>query len=272
MMDLKSLCEKIELPSEVLSEVLSFDQEFDYSAVLTSMDKLFDCRTWEEGRMELKTAIGKDRLGIGMLACMLRCALKTWQNYQRLGIGEDIFVDTMKVFSRFVQEHQASFGVYGFDRDWWTARQLSLTLVRLGELEYERKIENGKPCIHVHIPSDARLLTPLLQESYQKALRFFSRFFPDYASVYMYCHSWLLSPALPKVLPEGSHILEFQRAFVLQGVDEENDSFLEWVFKRKDIPLSKLPENTSLQRNLKRYVLEGGKVGEGIGLLREGGF
>ena len=33
----------------------------------------------------------------------------------------------------------------------------------------------------------------------------------------------------------------------------------------KDLPLEKLPEETSLQRKMKAYVLQGGKIGEAYG-------
>lgn len=45
---------------------------------------------------------------------------------------------------------------------------------------------------------------------------------------------------------------------------------MEWVFKRRDIPLEDLPEETSLQKNMKAHLLSGGWVGEGMGCLKAG--
>lgn len=40
------------------------------------------------------------------------------------------------------------------------------------------------------------------------------------------------------------------------------------MFKRKDIPTEDLPENTSLQRRMKEYLLRGGKVADAEGVWR----
>ena len=47
-----------------------------------------------------------------------------------------------------------------------------------------------------------------------------------------------------------------------------DDEFLQWVFKRKDIPTEDLPENTSLQRRMKEYLLRGGKVADAEGVWK----
>ena len=47
----------------------------------------------------------------------------------------------------------------------------------------------------------------------------------------------------------------------------DHDQFLTWVYKRPDIPLADLPESTTLQRNLKKYLLAGGRIGEAAGIL-----
>src|SRR5699024_8014369 len=96
---------------------------------------------------------------------------------------------------------------------------------------------------------------------------FIARLFPAYEGVPFLCTSWLLSPALKECLPEGSRIRSFQDEYEVTDVFPEPDSFLTWVYKRPDIPVADLPEDTSLQRNLKKYLLAGGKVGEAKGRL-----
>lgn len=82
----------------------------------------------------------------------------------------------------------------------------------------------------------------------------------------MECESWLLSPALVCLLPEGSNILKFQQSFDLLSQNPEPMDVLEWVFRltegqQKTTPLERLPEETSLQRSMKAFLLHGGKVG-----------
>ncbi len=177
----------------------------------------------------------------------------------------------MKCFTRFVEEHKASYGVYGFDRDFWTGRQLSLQLFRLGELEYEKVEEkNGERYISIHIPSDAILDSEKIKGSLSSAKTFFEKQVPSWDKVPYKCCSWLLSPALKELLGENSRILKFQEMFTVEEVYKDSREFMEWVFKRRDIPLEDLPEETSLQKNMKAHLLSGGWVGEGMGCLKAG--
>ena len=82
----------------------------------------------------------------------------------------------------------------------------------------------------------------------------------------MTCESWLLSPVLKDLLPPDSRILRFQRAFDLTpGSGDEREAVLQWVFRltalqQETVSLDTLPESTSLQKSLKRFLLSGGVV------------
>lgn len=267
MLTVKEICKKIDLQPEMADRVVEFDSGFRYTIHEKSLTKLFDRHTWDEGREELKKTFGKDEDGVKMLTCMLHCAAKTYDNYVRLYIGENVFIDTFRCFTRFVQEHYDSYGTYGFDRDFWTPRQLALEEVRLGELEYEMVTEDGENFISVHIPSDAVMKKEKLRESYKQAKDFFRIYFPAFADVKLICNSWLLSPFLKGVLPAGSNILEFQKSFTIGDVEPDSMEFVQWVFKNPKLALEDFPEDTSLQRSLKAYLKEGGKVGEAKGIL-----
>ena len=213
--------------------------------------------------------LGSDPDGIKMLACMLKGCLKTWELYKVINISRQIYVDTMKCFTRFVREHRESYGNYGFDRDFWVVRQMSGLLFRIGELEYEMLRKDGRRYLSLHIPSDAELSEERIQESCCQAREFFEEKFPEYGDVDIMCHSWLLSPTLKELLLPGSHILGFQKHFIIEETGENDDEFLQWVFKRKDIPAKDLPENTSLQRRLKGYLLQGGSVADARGVWKD---
>lgn len=266
---LKALCEKIALPIEVQGEVLSFYQYMKAHKMELPVDKLLEQSTWDAGLSACKAILGEDPRGIKILTCMLHCALKTYENYQVLHIEDTVFLDTFKCFTRFVKEYHTSFGTYGFDRAFWTVRQLSMTLFRIQELEYELDLHKGEKVISLHIPSDAILKKEKWEDSLQKAHVFMVDKFPSYESAKILCHSWLLSPALKKILSESSNIIQFQNCFTIQEVDYDSQEFMQWVYPEKNIPYSKLPENTSLQRNMKAFLLSGGKVGEAFGYLKQ---
>lgn len=191
---------------------------------------------------------------------------------------EEVWLDTMKCYPRFIAEHRRSYGYNGFDRGGWTVRQAGARLFRLGELEYElleEQPENGNPpcrCISLHIPSDAKLQPKLLNESLAKARAFLKEFFPEWAELPVMCETWLLSPRLKEWLPEDSKILHFQAAFDIESTDPEDEAALEWVFyvaegQRASLDLNALPEDTTLQRQMKADLLSGGKPGSARGRL-----
>ena len=187
-------------------------------------------------------------------------------------IPEKIWLDTMKCFPRFIAEYRRSFGTDGFDRGEWTVRQTECRLFRIGELEYELLEENGKQAVSLHIPSDTRLESDLLNDSVRQAKEFLGLYFPDWKKRPMICHSWLLSPKLKDLLPPESRILRFQAAFDLTDKDPEDMAALEWVFYiperlQASVQMESLPETTSLQRKMKSMLLAGEKPGSARGIL-----
>lgn len=265
MILLKELCDGINMPEEVTEKVLRLEKELNYTVLKPAIEKLYSRPAWKEGLEELRTALGEDREGFKILTCMLITGLDTYKNYLEKGINEKNFYDTFGCFSRFVREHMVSYGTYGFDRWWWTPRQISMEEFRLGELEFELEEWKGENVISVHIPSDAKISKENCQESYGQAKEFFGKYYPDFTYQYYICDSWMLSPGLKEVLPPESRILQFQEDFTIESWDKENLSCLEWVFKNPNLALEELPENTSLQRNIKKHFREGGKIGAAFG-------
>lgn len=248
-MTLETLCKRICLPCEVTVRVLTFPAVPDpVLALLRTPGR------WDEGRGALADFLDEDPDGFGTLARHLQCALKTYETYR---FSDDIFTETMKCFTRFVCEHKGSYGYYGFDRDFWTVRQLSGVLFRIGELEYEIR-EDG---IHLHIPSDAVLENARLRASWEAARAMLG-------DGPMVCHSWLLSPDLPGLLDPDSRILDFQRNFAIHS-PEPDESFRQWVFKDPGCPDRQLPENTRLQRRLKAFILAGNTFRAARGTLAQ---
>lgn len=265
MYTLEDLCLDIRLAEEATQAVLAWD----ISGI--SLETLRREDTWDAGLEEVKAALGEDPDGFGMLACQLRCALDARKDYQKLGIPHEIFAATMACFSRFVAEHKVSYGRYGFDRGFWSVRQIACKIFRIGELEYELFTHEGMKAVSIHIPSDAKLDLPLLRASWEQAKALIGATFPDFRDVPYICESWLLSPDLIALLPEDSRILAFQRNFRIEKAFPD-ESFREWVFKNRDIANTDLTEHTSLQRNLKAFVLAGNTFRNGEGVLAEEPF
>ncbi len=271
----ETLCREIGLQPEVTEIVLAGYQEllqndfFEQNQNKETIRLLGSRATWDKGLALLKECLAPDERGFGMLAVMLDYMCGTKEDYQKKGIPDEVFRATMGCFPRFIGEHKVSYGVYGFDRAFWTPRQLSMQLFRIGELEYEFDEQDGKQIISIHIPSDAVMTKERCRDSYERAQEFIGKFYPEWSDKVYGCNSWLLAPGLKLVLPETSNIIRFQSGFNIIKVDEDSKEFLEWVYKRNDIPYEELPEDTSLQRNMKKYLLRGGKIGEADGMLKK---
>lgn len=273
MITLEKLCNGINMPEEVTVQVLSFYQKYDFTKIQASLNKLQAPASWEEGLKELKQIFPEDRQGIALLTAMLTEGIITYEKYQNKGISDTIFYDTFGCFSRFVKEHMVSYGCYGFDREFWTTRQLSMLLFRIGELEYEMTEHDGQKVISLHIPSDVKLTKENCRRSYEQAKAFLAEYYPDFTYERFVCHSWLLSPNLKEVLAADSHILQFQNEFTVESFEPEAMDYMEWVFKNRDLTsIEEVPQDTSLQRKVKAYIKNGGFIGCAFGGLKEDAF
>jgi len=174
----------------------------------------------------------------------------------------------MKFCTRFVVDHHRHYGTYAFVWGWWFPRQLSFQEFRIGTLEYELIHTDRGPSISIHIPGDATLTSDSLRQSYRDARATIARIAPSFAQVDMVCDSWMLSPVLRELLPQGSNILAFQASFDITKVNPESPHATRWIFGRDDQPLDSLSERTSLQRATKALLLRGGNVGSAVGTLR----
>ena len=259
-MKMAELCNMIDMPEVVQEKLIRYENEIDFAGIETEITGMNNVETWEEEREKLITFLAPDETGLKMLTCQLHEVCNRYKQYKNTGISDDIFTDTMKFFSRFLYSHNKTFGVYQYVWSWWAVRQISMQEFRIGELEYEMMVQNDKKVIGVHIPSDAKLESGKLRKSYLDARDFLGKFYPDYADADMICGSWLLAPALKKLLPEDSRIIQFQKSFVLTSQEADSPGILDWVYGRRDIPFADLPEETSLQRKLKQYLINGGKV------------
>lgn len=271
--DAIGMCPQGRAAAEEAERELAADTRTDPAAVRAACEMLFDAETGEEGFKALQAALGEDADGMKTLACLARCAAAAHGAYVQRGIADDIYAATMGFLSRFTAENLQKYGRPRLLNGWWFWRQLSLQEFRLGALEYEMTHdERGQRCLSLHIPSDARLTQAELASSLQRARAFFAEFYPPYAEAEMFCSSWLLSPALPTLLPQSSRILYFQSNFEVLRHDPNADAALEWIFPDKNMPLADLPETTSLQKKVKALYLAGGSVGWTLGKLKADAF
>lgn len=247
------------MPFEVTEQILTH-----HSVMTEELKALFSSpKCWEAGLTELRQRLGSDDDGLKILAEYMRLAADLHEEYRKKGIDDEIYFATMAFCSRFVKEHRKLYGKYAFTWAWWFVRQLCMMEFRVGQLEFEWGEEKN----HIHIPADADMTPQKIDETFSLFRDFLQKFYPERLDYPMYCESWMLSPAIKDMLSEKSNLLSFQRRFEIESV-EESMAVLDWVFPgEKD--LHRLSERTSLQRNMKKFLLGGGNVGWAKGKLKE---
>ena len=263
-MEMQYLCQEIGIPHsvrlrlEAAAPALDSDEISRLTAGLTEPEKAAGAYH------ALEALLGDDDMA--MLVCQLQAAAMVHDRYRAGGIPERIYFDTMACFARFLEETYRMVGQYRFDRGFWAYRQTSMSLFRVGQLEYE--LRRDQNAVALHIPSDAVFTGPAVDESLKQAEDFLKAYYPDWVDCPMVCSSWLLSPELQGLLGENSNILHFQRRFRITQVKPEDCSFIRWVFvSPEDTTPRNLPENTSLQRKIKQHLLRGGRIGAAAGVM-----
>lgn len=267
-MDIIQLCDEIEIQPEIKEKVIQFANHFDFHTVDKYLKDFFVYEKMNEACIELCSILNDDDQHIKILVCMLQASLYAYAIYQRKGISKDIYIATMKCYTRFIEETYQMTGKLDFDRYWWTTRQAGCHLYRLGELEYEIKHIDSKIVIGIHIPSDACFFPSDVEKSINLAKHFFENYYPELSNCEYRCHSWLLDPKLKDMLNEKSNIISFQNQFEIYDKGEVSTEFIQWLFNTKSQDHKSLPENTTLQRKVKEHILNGGVIYNAYGKLR----
>lgn len=280
------LCDALKFPYEVSVRLKKLAQTMPWQTLAPFLNGMGSPETAPEAmrRAEQVTRpLNPD--GFGPLAFLLAASCETRRRYRETGLPDSVFIDSLGCLPRCVREDRANTGRWGFDRGYWVWRQVSGCLFRLGTLEYEYCAANVEvplaggtvlpaqtPVLYVHIPSDASLDADSLEKSYRAAGEFFTLHQKAVckrlgAPRAVLCNSWLLAPALTQLLPPGSGIRRFASGYDLFAADPDDEEFYRWLYGRK-MPPEQLPENTSLQRAVKRHLMEGKNVGAAYGILK----
>lgn len=267
-MDLYELYDLIDLQTEMIQKLKLVGEKIDLKQIDFYLKQLMDRETAVESYRHLKTLLEEDKDNMKMLYCQLECARRVFDQYQKKHIKDTIYKDTMKCFSRFIEECKKKNGRMFFDRDWWTYRQISMSLFRIGELEYEFQKYEGENVIAIHIPSDANLSKGAVDASTKQAEIFFQTYYHDYKYEKYSCDSWLLSPRLKPLLSKKSNILSFQNRFHIVQENNEDKDYIEWLFQVPiDTNYKNLPAKTDLQKKVKEILLNGGNIGSAYGII-----
>lgn len=207
------------------------------------------------------------------------------QKYEGRGVSDEVFFDTFSDLRCKAIECKNVKGVWGTFVAGWYGLFFTCRIIKFGRFEYEDgefemmnpyelgdiKITNGTPLKGIHIPSSGEPFS--LEDrikSYKMAYDFYTKE-TGLDKLYCDCGSWLLFPDYRKVFPEGGGARDFMEDFDIIRRRPEEHFHDDWrVFGAaadKKLPVEDYPEDTRMRRAFKKYMLEGGEPGEGIGIL-----
>ena len=140
---------------------------------------------------------------------------------------------------------------------------------RFAKSDWTLLLGPGDPVLNVHIPAHLPLTREALAESYRRAPEIFRTCY-GFAPKGFLCRSWMMSEELHELLAPTSNILMFQEPYHRFPIRTNGTAVYNFVFKLRFKAFADMPEDTSLQRAMKRRYLDGGHVFEYGGVFVPG--
>lgn len=222
------------------------------------------------------------------LAAALLISEDAYKQYKKLGISDEVFYDTFSDISVWVNTAKREENIDGLLEVWWIRHILYLNMFKLGRMQYQfyktdyilsglsplqalkAPIKNKSRVLNIHIPEGARLDYSECEKSVLLARNFFSEYFPEYDYKGFVCDSWLLDLRNAEFMSADSNIMKFSNLFCTVLKPHKNNKEIIrrlWGKQNEKTVFSLLSENTDLQKRTKKYLLSGGKTGNGYGFI-----
>lgn len=240
---------------------------------------------------EIKLLAKKAVSGFGILkyhsdlmrlaVCLEYMSTYTLAFYEKRNIPKEIFIDTMKDIGIWCENNQNK-GLKNYN---WIKNHLNGELFKIGRLQYQfstcnnklidyskSPISYGEKVIYVHIPQGEKLIFSQCTESLSMADKFFEKYFSEYHYRYYFSESWLLYESNKYFMDKDSNIMQFQSLFTNVYNAKFQQQGIERIFGKRMINKRNYPENTTLRKNAKEYILKGGKLGIGVGIIDKDKF
>lgn len=123
--------------------------------------------------------------------------------------------------------------------------------------EWECVLRPGDAVVSLHIPRKTNLDHEYVSESLREGLELTKKYYPEISPKYINCSSWLLEPMLATILGENAKLSKFTNRFLKHPILDYGTGCLGYVWPGNSGPVESYEENTSLQRGIKKLLLEG---------------
>ncbi|MDD6276171.1 MAG: acyltransferase domain-containing protein [Clostridia bacterium] len=289
---LDNFFKKLEFPKEASDYLIEFENKIRENKKLDDklnkyLNDYMYCEDKDLRDYLTKIDVLADYIGLDTYTLqfmfILRCMPIVQQRYNEAGYDEQLFWDGAADLKYKMLECKECKGVYGTFVGGWNDDFIKLNRFALGRFQYVLRhsrhdtlttqsglvLHTGDPYLEFHIPSSGVPLTDdVRNDSYRRAWEFFKDQFGD-KPVYLSTSSWLIYPEHKMFLSEKSNIRKFIDDFDIcfaEPKDNFNDSWRLYG-RYADLPPEEWPEDTSMRRDFKKWILSGGKTGNGWGLI-----
>jgi len=215
------------------------------------------------------------------LLLYLSCAERLKEKYRELGFSKEIFDGFIRNIVSCMHECYSLHRTWGVLHGTWHQGFLILKRFAIGSFVFDIKtypyeaytkdgitVEKDSRVYYLHIPTGASLKKEERLKSYKMAYSFFSE---KTTGKYMcfVCNSWLLYPEHRKLLPQKSNIRDFMNDFeIIRQTDRDYFRDAWRVFGASHTEsMEKWPAETSFQRAYLNWLQQGGKTGDGFGIM-----
>lgn len=269
---------RIGFPDQAIAFLLEAEERLysseEAGAVLAAAEKALFCEGegnfWEilEPVPEI-CGIRKETVDMVFLVRELPTML---EGYRIKNYPEEIFWDSAKDLTYKLKECYDNRGVWGTFVGFWYPGFYRLERFALGRLQYERVpfpydnvkgIAKGETAYNCHIPSSGSLPPEAVDDSLRRAKEFFGD--EVKGALPVVCRSWMLYPPHVELFPKGSNLRSFAERFeVIKPTPDKNNHDFWRIFNSpwsEELCPEELPEDTSLRRAFKKYLIDGNSMG-----------
>lgn len=216
-----------------------------------------------------------------MFMCFSR---KLRQTYLENGYSEALWRQSMLDLKCKMMVCKSVKNIWGMFVAWWYDGFFRMERFGLGRMEFElfefpldhyekddKVLKKGDTVINCHIAKTGEPLSPeMVEDAYRQATEFYKDTFVG-KPIPFFCESWLIYSKMDDLLPMRSNIRSFKERYdvIHDHLYEKGDYSEMWRLYDMDYTgnLDDFPADSTLRRNYRQYLKDGGQVGEGYGVF-----
>ena len=173
-------------------------------------------------------------------------------------LGSLFFEDDTDSFNAVIEETEDAYIGHPFD-EYGKIKREKITLKKD---EWTVKLKAGDPVVSLHIPRGEKFDDATVQDTIDYSREFMDKCYPDYNNKAFFCASWLLDKQIEDLMGAESNIAKFGNRYQRMHYKDPGTGAIGFVFnvgEKKYTPknIEEAPENTRLEKILKKHYLEG---------------